>query len=298
MLSKIIDLTDALRDSPTKVPATAARLVAASLLTREQKGAGDRFGDTRRFWEGRASAGTAVFTALQRKGSEDAASVQGSEGATGEGDPTPAGSGCDDRAAISPDLVPASRALAVWARAGAARVEEERAAHRLFEPQASFFGRALRQLALAAEHLPRSAAVQRDVVRAMLDHGLMESLIDQALDFDELARTLSPLSDRGQRGALPGPSSAPGVDESSGRGAFAGHARQLARRAEEVPIHLFTLQDLLRAAPTSTTPRAPPPPPAGARPRAAASRPARRLAAGWRRARRPSGSRASSASRG
>jgi hypothetical protein len=149
------------------------------------------------------------------------------------------------RERISPELIRASRDLMGWAEAGIKHIKNARDREEIFEPQASFYKTALERLKEAAEHFPRSAAVQASLVEAILSHGLIAELDEHVLELEEIAQALDPIlveeyrrRDRKLHKIL--------SQEGSVAAQFSAYLLSRACNAEAIPKNLRMLQSILK----------------------------------------------------
>ena len=155
---------------------------------------------------------------------------------------------------VRPDVVLRSRELAQWCTEALDQVDRHVGRHTLFEPEAGIYRDVLTRLRDAARSFPLSAAVQKDLVRGVLGHGLLESLDHQILEFWEIAQTLDPI---GVWAYQDGRSPKPGASSPQTAAArFADYMVRLARNAEAVPKNLRLLRDLLQHSLTQAGARA------------------------------------------
>jgi hypothetical protein len=226
MLSAFRGLATALDETPGRARTQLDALISTLRRVCVQSEHGDRYSHSRAFWSG-------LF------------GVNGNEnGPLGKAllDLQAAMPSLPDAMVVAPGMLDGTAELAAACKTALDVLVDARRGHRLFEPQATYFEEVLVRLRDAAKRVRGGAAVHRDVVAGVLDHGLMESIVEQTLDLRELAFTVVPSEGRtSATGGAEGSRTERPTEER-----FAEHIESLWYRASEVPAHLQSLQELMR----------------------------------------------------
>lgn len=146
---------------------------------------------------------------------------------------------------VRPESVLLSAEIADWAKGRIQELERRGKERHLFLPELTLFRQVLSELERSAREFRRSAAVQKNIVRGVLGHHLLEDLDEHVLELAEMAQALDPVRAEELRNA-PGPDGGPeGKGEDSTARRFASYLVRRARAAESIPKNLRVLQTLL-----------------------------------------------------
>ncbi len=140
---------------------------------------------------------------------------------------------------VRPALVLFSRDLAEWCREQRDRIQKLCGEYELFNPIASMYDEALGLVERASVRFPHGAAVQKNLVLGVLDHGLLELLDEHLLEVWEIAQALDPIRTWEHAGTSHSRIAA------GTAGRFADYLLVRAVKAEAIPKNLRSLQGLL-----------------------------------------------------
>ncbi len=142
---------------------------------------------------------------------------------------------------VRPEVVLLSSRIADWCEKWIVDLRDRAESHRLFEPERTVWLQVLSRLRTTARAFPHSTAIQQSIVFGVLSHGLLETLDEHILEFDEMACALNPL-------LAPGQQSIPGFRWQHGQSThhrFASYLIGRSSSAQSVPKNLRVLQELL-----------------------------------------------------
>jgi hypothetical protein len=153
------------------------------------------------------------------------------------------GVGVPGKGPVRPEVALLSRELADWCMRQRQELRQLRKSRLIFTPMYQIYDRVLEQLESAARSFRESAAVQKDIVVSVLDHGLLARLDEHLLELWEVAQVLDPLKSWNGESSQGSIESGNKTMPTAAR--FASHLLDRARSAECIPKNLRTLRGLL-----------------------------------------------------
>lgn len=148
---------------------------------------------------------------------------------------------------VRPEAVIASGVIAAWANEVIGDLDRRERNRELYVPELPIFRQIVADLKRAAREFPSSAAVQKNIVRGILGHHLLEDLDEHVLELREIAQALDPnMIER-----LPSPERDRTTErlDVSVASRFALYLVQRSLSAEGIPKNLRVLQTLLAERP-------------------------------------------------
>jgi hypothetical protein len=240
LLDNFMNLTRALRNSPANVD---LEWIFDTTMPDVKGGA---FGHSERFWN-------KILPQLRRNLKKAGLSLRGSADSC---------EGLGNRSRqVSPRIVRGAPVLKEWAHWALQELENAQKQYRIYLPESALYEAALIGLRDACAELRRSVGLQRDILKGVLDHGLLEAASEHAFEFYEIAHALEPnlqhadgLAHVGESGPRYASVRPRGDEREHGRtvDTFAEYITQCREKAEEVPRALLNLRELLEDRPEQT----------------------------------------------